>query len=177
MALPILCSAPHRLPHGPSHPQCLSLAPQDCTICMERLVTASGYEGVLRNKSVRPELVGRLGRCGHMYHLLCLVAMYSNGNKVGHKVGCRAVGGGQAVRWAVGGGRVGHPPGGGGGSHQPTLPRMAACSAPPAKPSTGRRRGRSLQGRWNFTSSRTRCPALQTPRPSALSTTSPRASR
>lgn len=69
---------------------------------MERLVTASGYEGVLRNKSVRPELVGRLGRCGHMYHLLCLVAMYSNGNKVGHKVGCRAVGGGLAVRWAVG---------------------------------------------------------------------------
>lgn len=57
--------------------------PQDCTICMERLVTASGYEGVLRHKGVRPELVGRLGRCGHMYHLLCLVAMYSNGNKVG----------------------------------------------------------------------------------------------
>ncbi|XP_038202208.2 LOW QUALITY PROTEIN: E3 ubiquitin-protein ligase DTX1 [Arvicola amphibius] len=56
---------------------------EDCTICMERLVTASGYEGVLRNKSVRPELVGRLGRCGHMYHLLCLVAMYSNGNKDG----------------------------------------------------------------------------------------------
>uniref|UniRef100_A0A2K5W9E3 E3 ubiquitin-protein ligase n=1 Tax=Macaca fascicularis TaxID=9541 RepID=A0A2K5W9E3_MACFA len=40
---------------------------EDCTICMERLVT----------------LVGRLGRCGHMYHLLCLVAMYSNGNKDG----------------------------------------------------------------------------------------------
>jgi len=56
---------------------------EDCTICMERLVTASGYEGVLRHKGVRPELVGRLGRCGHMYHLLCLVAMYSNGNKVG----------------------------------------------------------------------------------------------
>ncbi|XP_053783666.1 E3 ubiquitin-protein ligase DTX1 isoform X5 [Desmodus rotundus] len=54
---------------------------EDCTICMERLVTASGYEGVLRHKGVRPELVGRLGRCGHMYHLLCLVAMYSNGNK------------------------------------------------------------------------------------------------
>nr|XP_045379062.1 E3 ubiquitin-protein ligase DTX1 [Camelus bactrianus] len=56
---------------------------EDCTICMERLVTASGYDGVLRHKVVRPELVGRLGRCGHMYHLLCLVAMYSNGNKVG----------------------------------------------------------------------------------------------
>ncbi|XP_004410439.1 PREDICTED: E3 ubiquitin-protein ligase DTX1 [Odobenus rosmarus divergens] len=56
---------------------------EDCTICMERLVTASGYEGVLRHRGVRPELVGRLGRCGHMYHLLCLVAMYSNGNKDG----------------------------------------------------------------------------------------------
>ncbi|XP_060049030.1 E3 ubiquitin-protein ligase DTX1 isoform X1 [Erinaceus europaeus] len=56
---------------------------EDCTICMERLVMASGYEGVLQHKGVRPELVGRLGRCGHMYHLLCLVAMYSNGNKVG----------------------------------------------------------------------------------------------
>ncbi|EHA97654.1 Protein deltex-1 [Heterocephalus glaber] len=56
---------------------------EDCTICMERLVTASGYEGVLRHKGVRPELVGRLGRCGHVYHLLCLVAMYSNGNKDG----------------------------------------------------------------------------------------------
>lgn len=66
---------------------------------MERLVTASGYEGVLRNKSVRPELVGRLGRCGHLYHLLCLVAMYSNGNKVGQKVGCCVVGGCRTVRW------------------------------------------------------------------------------
>nr|XP_004611246.1 unnamed protein product [Sorex araneus] len=56
---------------------------EDCTICMERLVTASGYEGVLRYKGMRPELVGRLGRCGHMYHLLCLLAMYSNGNKDG----------------------------------------------------------------------------------------------
>uniref|UniRef100_F6SET9 E3 ubiquitin-protein ligase n=1 Tax=Monodelphis domestica TaxID=13616 RepID=F6SET9_MONDO len=55
----------------------------DCTICMERLVTASGYEGVLRHKGVRPELVGKLGKCGHMYHLLCLVAMYNNGNKDG----------------------------------------------------------------------------------------------
>ncbi|KAM9098026.1 E3 ubiquitin-protein ligase DTX1 isoform X2 [Sarcophilus harrisii] len=56
---------------------------EDCTICMERLVTASGYEGVLRHKGVRPELVGKLGKCGHMYHLLCLVAMYNNGNKDG----------------------------------------------------------------------------------------------
>ncbi|XP_029426756.1 E3 ubiquitin-protein ligase DTX1 [Rhinatrema bivittatum] len=56
---------------------------EDCTICMERLVTSSGYEGVLSHKGVRPELVGKLGKCGHMYHLLCLVAMYNNGNKDG----------------------------------------------------------------------------------------------
>lgn len=49
---------------------------------MERLVTSSGYEGVLSHKGVKPELVGKLGKCGHMYHLLCLVAMYNNGNKV-----------------------------------------------------------------------------------------------
>lgn len=56
---------------------------QDCTICMERLVMSSGYEGVLQHKGIKPELVGKLGKCGHMYHLLCLVAMYNNGNKVG----------------------------------------------------------------------------------------------
>lgn len=57
-------------------------APQDCTICMERLVTSSGYEGVLSQRGIKPELVGKLGKCGHMYHLLCLLAMYNNGNKV-----------------------------------------------------------------------------------------------
>ncbi|XP_048370562.1 E3 ubiquitin-protein ligase DTX1 [Sphaerodactylus townsendi] len=56
---------------------------EDCTICMERLVSSSGYEGILRHKGVKPELVGKLGKCGHMYHLLCLVAMYNNGNKDG----------------------------------------------------------------------------------------------
>lgn len=49
---------------------------------MERLVTSSGYEGVLSQRSIKPELVGKLGKCGHMYHLLCLLAMYNNGNKV-----------------------------------------------------------------------------------------------
>ncbi len=44
---------------------------------------ASGYEGILQHKGIKPELVGKLGKCGHMYHLLCLVAMYNNGNKVG----------------------------------------------------------------------------------------------
>ncbi|XP_043924376.1 E3 ubiquitin-protein ligase DTX1 [Protopterus annectens] len=56
---------------------------EDCTICMERLVTSSGYEGVLSHRGVKSELVGKLGKCGHMYHLLCLVAMYNNGNKDG----------------------------------------------------------------------------------------------
>ncbi|NXO01026.1 DTX1 ligase, partial [Rhinopomastus cyanomelas] len=56
---------------------------EDCTICMERLVTSSGYEGVLSQKGIKPELVGKLGKCGHMYHLLCLLAMYNNGNKDG----------------------------------------------------------------------------------------------
>lgn len=65
---------------SPSHPS--TRARQDCTICMERLVTSSGYEGVLSHRGIKPELVGKLGKCGHMYHLLCLLAMYNNGNKV-----------------------------------------------------------------------------------------------
>ncbi|KAM8797558.1 E3 ubiquitin-protein ligase DTX1 [Eudromia elegans] len=56
---------------------------EDCTICMERLGSASGYEGVLSAKGTKAELVGKLGKCGHVYHVLCLVAMYSNGNKDG----------------------------------------------------------------------------------------------
>ncbi|KAJ3604027.1 hypothetical protein NHX12_028768 [Muraenolepis orangiensis] len=56
---------------------------EDCTICMERLLSSSGYEGVVHQKALKPELVGRLGRCGHMFHLLCLVAMYTNGNQDG----------------------------------------------------------------------------------------------
>uniref|UniRef100_A0A8C3SRF6 E3 ubiquitin-protein ligase n=1 Tax=Chelydra serpentina TaxID=8475 RepID=A0A8C3SRF6_CHESE len=63
--------------------QTCRLAPWDCTICMERLVTSSGYEGLLSHRGAKPELVGKLGKCGHMYHLLCLVAMYNNGNKDG----------------------------------------------------------------------------------------------
>ncbi|NXK94550.1 DTX1 ligase, partial [Formicarius rufipectus] len=68
---------------------------EDCTICMERLVTSSGYEGVLSPKGIKPELVGKLGKCGHMYHLLCLLAMYNNGNKgklspCGHCVGAES---------------------------------------------------------------------------------------
>lgn len=53
---------------------------QDCTICMERLTAPSGYKGP--QPTVKPDLVGKLSRCGHIYHIYCLVAMYNNGNKV-----------------------------------------------------------------------------------------------
>ncbi|XP_025783889.1 E3 ubiquitin-protein ligase DTX4 [Puma concolor] len=53
----------------------------DCTICMERLTAPSGYKGL--QPTVKPDLVGRLSRCGHIYHIYCLVAMYNNGNKDG----------------------------------------------------------------------------------------------
>ncbi|XP_040113679.1 E3 ubiquitin-protein ligase DTX4 [Oryx dammah] len=54
---------------------------EDCTICMERLTAPSGYKGP--QPMVKPDLVGKLSRCGHVYHIYCLVAMYNNGNKDG----------------------------------------------------------------------------------------------
>ncbi|XP_012580618.1 PREDICTED: E3 ubiquitin-protein ligase DTX4 [Condylura cristata] len=54
---------------------------EDCTICMERLTFPSGYKGP--QPTIRPDLVGKLCRCGHVYHIYCLVAMYNNGNKDG----------------------------------------------------------------------------------------------
>ncbi|NWW86318.1 DTX4 ligase, partial [Rhynochetos jubatus] len=54
---------------------------EDCTICMERLAAPSGYKGP--QPAVRPDVVGKLMRCGHVFHLHCLVAMYNNGNKDG----------------------------------------------------------------------------------------------
>lgn len=47
---------------------------------MERLTAPSGYKGP--QPTVKPDLVGKLSRCGHIYHIYCLVAMYNNGNKV-----------------------------------------------------------------------------------------------
>lgn len=47
---------------------------------MERLTAPSGYKGL--QPTVKPDLVGKLSRCGHVYHIYCLVAMYNNGNKV-----------------------------------------------------------------------------------------------
>ncbi|XP_054999066.1 E3 ubiquitin-protein ligase DTX4 [Sorex araneus] len=54
---------------------------EDCTICMERLTAPSGYKGP--QPTIKPDLVGKLSRCGHIYHIYCLVAMYNNGNKDG----------------------------------------------------------------------------------------------
>ncbi|XP_009996493.1 PREDICTED: E3 ubiquitin-protein ligase DTX4-like [Chaetura pelagica] len=54
---------------------------EDCTICMERLSAPSGYKG--SQPAVKPDLVGKLMKCGHVFHLHCLVAMYNNGNKDG----------------------------------------------------------------------------------------------
>ncbi|XP_071618295.1 E3 ubiquitin-protein ligase DTX4 isoform X3 [Heliangelus exortis] len=54
---------------------------EDCSICMERLSAPSGYKGP--QPAVKPDLVGKLVKCGHVFHLHCLVAMYNNGNKDG----------------------------------------------------------------------------------------------
>lgn len=56
---------------------------EDCIICMEKLSLASGYSDVTDSKTVGPLAVGCLARCRHAFHLLCLLAMYSNGNKDG----------------------------------------------------------------------------------------------
>uniref|UniRef100_A0A2I3RHW7 E3 ubiquitin-protein ligase n=1 Tax=Pan troglodytes TaxID=9598 RepID=A0A2I3RHW7_PANTR len=56
---------------------------EDCIICMEKLSAASGYSDVTDSKAVGPLAVGRLTKCSHAFHLLCLLAMYCNGNKDG----------------------------------------------------------------------------------------------
>lgn len=55
---------------------------QDCIICMEKLSTGSGYSDVTDSKTIGPAAVGCLTKCSHSFHLLCLLAMYRNGNKV-----------------------------------------------------------------------------------------------
>lgn len=77
-------------PTGPTHcgtgavgehsPGWVSL--QDCIICMEKLSMASGYSDATDSKTFGPVAVGRLAKCSHAFHLLCLLAMYCNGNKV-----------------------------------------------------------------------------------------------
>ncbi|XP_067393913.1 probable E3 ubiquitin-protein ligase DTX2 isoform X2 [Emydura macquarii macquarii] len=63
----------------------LSEAPadEDCLICMERLASPSGYHDACECKTIQPEMVGRLTQCQHTFHLLCVLAMYTNGNKDG----------------------------------------------------------------------------------------------
>ncbi|KAL3856849.1 hypothetical protein ACJMK2_011560 [Sinanodonta woodiana] len=53
---------------------------EDCCICCEKLSVASGYgEGT-------PEdfVIIQLDKCSHMFHRLCLFAMYENGHKNDH---------------------------------------------------------------------------------------------
>uniref|UniRef100_A0A8C3UAP9 E3 ubiquitin-protein ligase n=1 Tax=Catharus ustulatus TaxID=91951 RepID=A0A8C3UAP9_CATUS len=57
--------------------------PLDCMICMEKLSSPSGYSDSCQSSSIRPEAVGRLRNCQHSFHMLCMLAMYSNGNKDG----------------------------------------------------------------------------------------------
>ncbi|XP_032461131.1 probable E3 ubiquitin-protein ligase DTX2 isoform X3 [Phocoena sinus] len=56
---------------------------EDCIICMEKLSMASGYSDATDSKTFGPVAVGRLAKCSHAFHLLCLLAMYCNGNKDG----------------------------------------------------------------------------------------------
>ncbi|XP_028823521.1 probable E3 ubiquitin-protein ligase DTX2 isoform X2 [Denticeps clupeoides] len=57
---------------------------EDCIICMERLVCPSGYEGASEGaESIQPSAVGKLTKCGHTLHMLCMLAMYNNGTKDG----------------------------------------------------------------------------------------------
>lgn len=67
---------------------------QDCIICMEKLSVASGYSDVTDSKTIGPVAVGRLAKCSHAFHLLCLLAMYCNGNKVPARLAPWAAGGG-----------------------------------------------------------------------------------
>ncbi|XP_077930571.1 putative E3 ubiquitin-protein ligase DTX2 isoform X4 [Halichoerus grypus] len=62
----------------------LKTAPdEDCIICMEKLSVVSGYSDVTDSKTIGPMAVGHLAKCSHAFHLLCLLAMYCNGNKDG----------------------------------------------------------------------------------------------
>ncbi|XP_031985866.1 probable E3 ubiquitin-protein ligase DTX2 isoform X2 [Corvus hawaiiensis] len=60
-----------------------TLADEDCMICMEKLSSSSGYSDSCQSSTIRPEAVGRLRNCQHSFHMLCVLAMYSNGNKDG----------------------------------------------------------------------------------------------
>ncbi|OCT92266.1 deltex 2, E3 ubiquitin ligase S homeolog isoform X1 [Xenopus laevis] len=56
---------------------------EDCIICMEPLNIASGYSDAVESKNIKPTAVGKLKKCAHTFHQLCMLAMYNNGNKDG----------------------------------------------------------------------------------------------
>lgn len=49
---------------------------------MEKLASPSGYSDACECRTIKAEMVGRLTNCQHSFHMLCVLAMYSNGNKV-----------------------------------------------------------------------------------------------
>ncbi|XP_026777844.1 probable E3 ubiquitin-protein ligase DTX2 isoform X2 [Pangasianodon hypophthalmus] len=57
---------------------------EDCMICMERLSCPSGYDSPEGgSQALQPSTVGKFTKCGHTLHMLCMLAMYNNGNKDG----------------------------------------------------------------------------------------------
>ncbi|XP_078535783.1 putative E3 ubiquitin-protein ligase DTX2 isoform X2 [Lissotriton helveticus] len=56
---------------------------EDCIICMEKLASPSGYSDVVESKTIQSHAVGKLKQCAHSFHILCMLAMYNNGNKDG----------------------------------------------------------------------------------------------
>ncbi|XP_039190574.1 probable E3 ubiquitin-protein ligase DTX2 isoform X2 [Crotalus tigris] len=56
---------------------------EDCIICMEKLGAPSGYGDISESKMIQPGSVGRLTKCAHTFHVLCVLAMYTSGNKDG----------------------------------------------------------------------------------------------
>ncbi|KAK2816501.1 hypothetical protein Q7C36_022772 [Tachysurus vachellii] len=57
---------------------------EDCMICMERLSCPSGYDSPEGgSQTLQPSTVGKFTKCGHTLHMLCMLAMYNNGNKDG----------------------------------------------------------------------------------------------
>ncbi|KAL4224215.1 putative E3 ubiquitin-protein ligase dtx2 [Mactra antiquata] len=55
-------------------------ADEDCCICCEKLIEASGHS----SDTVDDHVVYKLDKCSHMFHKLCLTAMYDSGAKDGH---------------------------------------------------------------------------------------------
>ncbi|XP_073521523.1 probable E3 ubiquitin-protein ligase DTX2 isoform X2 [Phyllobates terribilis] len=56
---------------------------EDCIICMETLTSASGYSDSSISKHIKDTAVGKLKKCGHIFHQLCMFEMYNSGNKDG----------------------------------------------------------------------------------------------